>query len=234
MAAVYLAADAVRLGRPELAQAFRVRALATAVVAGAIALAGLFVVRDDARPIWDGLTSGWGLVAVLVSVAAGGSTIALVWRGRFEPARLTASVAVAAIIAGWALAQRPRFLPGLTIEEAAAGRSTLIALLVSCAVGAVLLIPSLALLFGYKLRGRFDEEAAPVAAGARPGEMPREPRWAIPASATSLAVGAGLLFLLESTWAHVIGYLFLLGFIGFGFVALAGSAVRSEVSEERL
>src|SRR5215218_139848 len=57
LAAVYLAADAVRLGRADLAQAFRVRALGTGVVAGALALAGLGVVRDDARPIWDGLTS---------------------------------------------------------------------------------------------------------------------------------------------------------------------------------
>ena len=234
MAAVYLAADAVRLGRTQLAEAFRVRALVTAVVTGAIVLVGLIVVHEDARRIWDGLTNGWGLVAVLVSVAAGVLTIALVWLRRFEPARATASVAVAAIIAGWALAQRPQFLPGLTIEEAAAGRSTLIALLVSCAVGAALLVPSLVLLFGYKLRGRFDVEPALITASeGRPGPA-GEPRWALRASATSLAVGAGLLFLLESTWAHVIGYLFLLAFIGFGFVALAGSAARADVSGERL
>ena len=40
----------------------------------------------------------------------------LVWRTRFGPARASAALAVAAIVAGWALAQRPRFLPGLTID----------------------------------------------------------------------------------------------------------------------
>ena len=49
LAAVYLAADATRLGSPELAEAFRVRALVMGVAAGAIAMAGLVVVRHDAR-----------------------------------------------------------------------------------------------------------------------------------------------------------------------------------------
>src|SRR5207245_3640882 len=55
------AADAVRGGRPDLARAFRIRALGTGVVAGALTMGGLVVVRDDARRIWDGLTSGAGL-----------------------------------------------------------------------------------------------------------------------------------------------------------------------------
>ncbi len=55
LAAVYLAADAVRVGRPDLAAAFRARALVTAVVAGAVAVGGLAVVRHDAPS-----TSGTG------------------------------------------------------------------------------------------------------------------------------------------------------------------------------
>src|SRR5262249_34613362 len=107
LAAVYLAADAVRIGRAGLVAAFRARALAAGVVAGAVALGGLFVVRSDARSLWDGLTSGAGLAAVLVSVAAGCTTLALVYRSRFGPARVSAALAVAAVVAGWALAQRP-------------------------------------------------------------------------------------------------------------------------------
>ena len=97
LAAVYLAADAMRLGEPELAEAFRVRALGMGVAAGAIAMAGLLVVRHDARPIWDGLTSGWGLGAVVVSALAGGATMLLVWMRRYGPARGTAAAAVAAV-----------------------------------------------------------------------------------------------------------------------------------------
>jgi hypothetical protein len=50
---------------------------------------------------------------------------ALVWRKRYEASRYTAALAVAAIIAGWALGQSPVFLEGLTVQEAAAGRNSL-------------------------------------------------------------------------------------------------------------
>jgi cytochrome d ubiquinol oxidase subunit II len=231
LAAVYLAADAVRLGRPELAQAYRARALATGLVAGAISLAGLVIVHEDARPIWDGLTSGAGLAAVLVSVAAGGATLWLVWAGRFEPARATAAVAVAAIIAGWGFAQNPTFLPGLSIHEAAAGHSALVSLLVAVAIGAVFLIPSLFLLFGLKLRGRFDAPMAePAAQPVRPATTASPARLlAIPAGC--FTVGAGLLVLLESTWAHVTGALFLLGFVGTGLVAVGSTATAPDFGD---
>jgi cytochrome d ubiquinol oxidase subunit II len=156
LAAVYLAADARRRRAPSLELAFRSRALRAAVVAGALALAGLLVVRHDAPSLWNGLTNGGGLVAVCVSAAAGLLTLVLVWRGTLAPARGSAALAVAAIMAGWALAQRPRLLPGLSVAEAAAGRSTLIALMVALVAGAIVLIPSLLLLFGLFLRGRLD------------------------------------------------------------------------------
>jgi cytochrome d ubiquinol oxidase subunit II len=217
LAAVYLAADAVRLGRVELERTFRLRALGAGLVAGAIALAGLFVLRDDAERIWDGLTSGAGLVAVLVSIAAGIATLALVWWRRYEPSRYTAAVAVAAVVAGWPLAQRPFFLPGLTIEEAAAGRSTLIATLVVLAIGAVVLIPSLALLFGLVLRGRFDTETR--RAEARPGERLSRRGPLLPAAC--LLVGAVFMIPFDSGWAHVIGVAALLGFVATGLVVVA-------------
>ncbi len=86
LAAVYLAADAMRAGQPELAEAFRVRALATGVVAGAVAMAGLVVVRHDARRSGTGSRGGAGLGAVLVSALAGAATMLLVWTRRYEPA----------------------------------------------------------------------------------------------------------------------------------------------------
>jgi hypothetical protein len=45
-------------------------------------------------------------------VIAGVATLGLVWRRRYEPARYLAAVAVAATIAGWAVAQNPVFLQG--------------------------------------------------------------------------------------------------------------------------
>jgi len=222
LAAVYLAADAARIGRADLAAAFRARALGTGVVAGALALAGLAVVRHDARPIWDGLTSGAGLAAVLVSAAAGVATLLLVYRSRFEPARVSAALAVAAIVAGWALAQRPRFLPGLTIEEAAASHSALVAVLVGIAVGAVVLIPSLVLLFRLFLRGRFDPHF--VERDAAPASTPKasavQPQLGLVAL-SCLGVGGTLTFFFETAWAHIVGVTALLVFVGLAFVALA-------------
>lgn len=222
LAAVYLAADAVRIGRADLAGAFRTRALGTGLVAGALALAGLPVVRHDARPIWEGLTSGAGLAAVLVSAGAGVATLLLVLRSRFEPARVSAALAVAAIVAGWALAQRPRFLPGLTIEEAAASHSALVAVVVGIGLGAVVLVPSLVLLFRLFLRGRFDPHA--VEQDAEPAPTPKaaavRPQLVLTALGC-LVVGATLTFFFERAWAHLVGVTALLAFVGLAFVGLA-------------
>jgi cytochrome d ubiquinol oxidase subunit II len=157
LAAVWLTADAARAGRDDVVEAFRKRALATGAIAGAIALGGLFVLRSDAERVYEGLTSGSGLVAVLASAIAGSATMLFVARRRLGPARWSAAVAVGTIVAGWALAQQPQLLPGLTVDQAAADDATLVALLVSIAIGSVILIPSLALLFSLVLRGRFDE-----------------------------------------------------------------------------
>ena len=156
LAAVYLAADARRLDDRELAEAFRVRALAAGVLAGALALGGLAVLAVDAGSLFDDLVGGIGLPALLVSVTAGITTLALVRSWRFEAARYSAGVAVATIIAGWALAQQPTFLPGLTIEQAAAGDATLVATLIGLVVGLAIVVPSLFVLFRLVLRGRFD------------------------------------------------------------------------------
>jgi cytochrome bd ubiquinol oxidase subunit II len=233
LAAVYLAADAVRMQRPEMARAFRLRALGAGIVAGGIALAGIIVVHEDARPIWDGLTSGAGLVAVLVSGAAGVVTVALVWRGRFEPARVSAAVAVAAVVAGWPLAQRPVFLPGLTIDEAAAGHSTIVAVLVSIAIGAVVLVPSLALLFGLVLRGRFDAEREFASVGERAPRV-QGAGWGplAPIAVASLTVGVVFVFILEAEWAHVIGAVCLFTFVGSGFALLAPRVLAEPSGEE--
>ena len=219
LAAVYLAADAVRLRRPALARAFRVRALAMAVVAGALAVAGLAVVHEDARSIWDGLTSGSGLSAVIVSGLAGLGTVLLVLQRRYELARVSAALAVVAIVAGWGLAQRPELLPGLTIQEAAAGHSVLVSVVVALAIGAVILVPSLGLLFSLVLRGRFDEERVVDAERkiAAAGGNERLLR----AAALCLVVGVVVTVVPESPWGRIVGIPALLAFIALGFVALA-------------
>jgi cytochrome d ubiquinol oxidase subunit II len=164
LAAVFLGADSERAGRPELVHAFRARALGSGVVAGALALGGLAIVHSDAPDLYDGLTSGGGLVCVVLSGVAGLVTLGLEWRERFETARYTAAAAVAAIVAGWAVAQEPYLLPpDLTVREAAAPDATLLALVIAAGAGLALLVPALAWLFRLAISGRlaYEEEPRP-------------------------------------------------------------------------
>ena len=190
---------------------------------GALAVAGLVVVRDDARALFDDLTSGGALAAVLVSGAAGLATILLVRARRYEPARFSGALAVAGVVAGWGLAQRPDLLPGLTVEAAAAGHATLVALLISLAVGALILIPALALLFGLVLRGRFDEGAAVQSAEPAAAPRPRTRRL-LPAALALLVVGLPLA-LLGDGLVLGIGFVALAGFVTVGTFALLDPAL---------
>jgi cytochrome d ubiquinol oxidase subunit II len=163
LAAVYLAGDSARAGLPDLVQAFRARALGAGVVTGVLALAGLLVLRDDARALYDGLTSGAGLAMVLVSGAAGLATLGLVYGERYGLARVTAAAAVAAIVVGWVIAQDPYVLPPeVTLTEAAAADATLSAVVIGVAAGMVILVPSLWWLYRLVLQGRLDQEYEPL------------------------------------------------------------------------
>jgi cytochrome d ubiquinol oxidase subunit II len=147
LAAVFLCGDARREGAEDLAEQFRTRALGTAVLTGLAGVAGLFVLRADAPLLFDGLT-GRAAPVVALSLVAGVAALWLLATRRYAPARLASALAVAAILAGWAFAQYPYVLvPEVTIEEAATGRATLVAMLVALVGGAVVLVPALVYLY---------------------------------------------------------------------------------------
>ncbi len=223
LAAVYLAADAVRRGNLELERAFRMRALGTGVVAGGFALGGLVVLHADAHALYRDLVAGDGLLALIVSAIAGVATLVLVVRRHYEAARYSAALAVAAVVAGWALAQAPRLLPGLTVSEAAAGDDTLVAVIVAVAAGALILAPSLALLFRLTLRGALghgDHEEEP-AVEARPAQALGASRSGllVRIAGACLIASLGFLTIADAGWAHAIGVVALVGFVAVGFRA---------------
>jgi cytochrome d ubiquinol oxidase subunit II len=225
VAAVYLAGDGARAGREDLASAFRTRALGAGVITGAIALVALLVVHSDGGRVGERLLEWPAISAVASSAAAGLFTLELTRRSRFEAARYGASAAVAFVILGWALAQRPELLPGLTVDEAAAGQTVLLATVVGVAIGALVLIPSLVLLFGLVLRGRFDEDA-----GDTDGLASNSQRRPTRMSLLTLAVGAGAVGLLL-TLIFDGGALLGLGIVGlFAFVGLASIAIVSDAT----
>jgi cytochrome d ubiquinol oxidase subunit II len=234
LAAVYLAADAVRLDKPDLEQSFRVRALGAGIVAGAIALGGLAVLHSDAHSLYHDLVEGAGLPALIVSILAGLTTLALIWRHSYESARYGAAAAVAAIIAGWALAQNPTFLPGLTIKQAAAPDDALITIVIAVICGAAIVFPSLALLFRLVLGGRFDyapeaiwsaSQGRAVVSASGAGVLSRS-------AGACFVAGVGLLTLADAGWAHALGIASLLGFIILGFLAVAPSELARADAED--
>jgi cytochrome d ubiquinol oxidase subunit II len=237
LAAVFMAADARRSASAhapaadddaDLVAALRLRALLAGLVGGAVAFAGLIVLHSDAHFLYARLLHGSALAAVIVSALGGLLTLALVLRSSFEAARYSAAVAVAAVIAGWALAQRPMLLKGLTVQQAAAPHDTLVLVVVAVLGGATILFPSLALLFRLVLAGRLGHgaaveqrprtAAASVLGASRSGLLGR-------VAAACLLAGFGFLTIAEAGWAHAIGAVALLAFLPCGFLAVAPAQI---------
>jgi cytochrome d ubiquinol oxidase subunit II len=225
LAAVYLAADAARDKQRGLEREFRTRALGAGGLTGALAVAGIFILNADRHSLFHSLLTGRALVGVVVSFLAGLTTLVLVVGRRYEPARYSAAVAVAAIVAGWALARWPTILPGLTVHSAAAGHDTLVWMVVCVLGGAVILFPSLGLLFRLTLTGRFTaEETAPTGAGVAAIAAVRPSLLARVALACLIA-GFGLLNIADANWAHAVGVVSLFAFVLLGFRAIAFTAL---------
>jgi cytochrome bd ubiquinol oxidase subunit II len=158
VSAVFLVSDARRAGDPDLEGYFTARALGAAVVAGALAVAGIFVLRADARSLYDGLTSE-GLPLVIGSALCGLAVLVLLRRRATRGARPLAVGAVVCVILGWGAAQYPYLLPDdLTIAEAAAPSASLTSLLIVSGVAVALVLPAMALLFTLAQRGLVEEE----------------------------------------------------------------------------
>ena len=110
LSAVYLVWDARRLDQTDMAEYFRRRAVASAVVVAVIAAAGAFVLRADAAYLFDGLTSR-ALPVLILSGACGAGAVLLLVRGAARGARALALVAVAGAVVSWGVAQWPYLLP---------------------------------------------------------------------------------------------------------------------------
>jgi cytochrome d ubiquinol oxidase subunit II len=228
LASVYLAADADRLGEAELRRVFHYRAVACAVIAGMVSIGGLVVIHSDAPALYRGLTRGWGLAAVVVSGTAGLGSLALLVRRGYQAARLSASIAVAALLLGWAAAQHPYVLPpSLTLRAAAAGTATQIALVVSVALGAIILFPSLAVLFRLALTGRFDPGPTPESTV----DFDRHRRRSGPTARVALTLllfGVVLLTIAEPAAAHAAGVVCLIAASVAAFVAVRPDELASQ------
>jgi cytochrome d ubiquinol oxidase subunit II len=158
LAAVYLVWDADRMDDPEMVEYFRRRAVGAAAAAGVVSFVGIFVLRADARYVFDGLMSR-GLPLVIASVVAGTGALLQLVRTRHHGARLLAVTAVASIVGAWGVAQWEYVLPTtLTVDQAASPTGTLEAILFAAVLFVLFIVPGFALLFTLDQRGVLPEE----------------------------------------------------------------------------
>jgi cytochrome d ubiquinol oxidase subunit II len=146
LAAVYLANEAET---PDLADDFRRRALGAGVVVGALALATFLASFSGAPLVCKGLTDRpWTWPLHAATAAAALTAFGALWTRRYALARVAAIGQVALVLLGWAASQYPYVVvPDVTLAGAAANPRTQRLVLIALAAGAVLLLPSLYVLF---------------------------------------------------------------------------------------
>ena len=147
LAAAYLMVDAHSNGEHKLADAFRRRSLIAGAVCAGLSLAAVQVLRVDAPALFADL-AGTGLPLVIASVILSAASLTSIWTRRFRFIRATSAGAVITILWAWAAAQYPQLLVGsITVHQAAAPDATLASLIIGLSIGAVFVLPSMALLF---------------------------------------------------------------------------------------
>jgi cytochrome d ubiquinol oxidase subunit II len=146
LAAVYLVDEAED---PELKALFRRRALVSGGLCGVTALLAYVAAEGGAPQIREGLQgSSWALPLHLATGLAAVVALGALWTARDRLAKLAAMAQGALIVAGWCFAQYPYIaVPGYTIAGEAAPPDVLWPVLIALALGAVLLVPTLAYLF---------------------------------------------------------------------------------------
>jgi cytochrome bd ubiquinol oxidase subunit II len=158
LSSVYLVWDSRRLADDTMGEYFRRRAVGAAIIAGAAALAGIFILQADSEYLFDEL-KGKALPLVIVSAVCGVGSLILLLRKATHWARLLAIGAVATVVGAWGVAQWPYILPEtLEVSEAAAPSGTLVTLLVAAVGMLVIVVPGFILLYVLDQRSLLQEE----------------------------------------------------------------------------
>ena len=160
LAAVYLTVEAKD---ESLREDFRWRALASAIVVGAMALTVFLLSASGAPLIRERLGQSWWTWPLQIATGVFAvCAIGALWRRRFQLARFCAAAQATLILWGWGVAQYPYLvIPDLTIHNAAAPAITLRLVWWALIAGAVLLFPSFYYLFRVFKRGGADTQIRP-------------------------------------------------------------------------
>jgi len=141
----------------ELREDFRLRAIIAALVLGALTTVALLLGHARGSFFARRLDSPMPILLVAGAVCCGIATLAILWLRRYRLAPPAAAATACAVLLAWGAAQYPYLLPpDLTIVRAAAPHETVVAFVAAMLIGAVVLIPSLWLLYSVLARARAD------------------------------------------------------------------------------
>lgn len=145
VAAVFLVVET----RDEALRAeFRVRAVRATLAVWIIGLLPAGFASQDARALFSALSTAFVLAGVAAAMLAGFAVILCLSARRDHAARALVVVEAVAILAGWFFGQAPDLIPGrFTYAAAASAPEMIAAFLVATAAGAVVLFPSMYVLF---------------------------------------------------------------------------------------
>lgn len=159
LSAVFLVGDARRAGEADMERYFQVRALGAAIVAGVFAAVGLVALHSEAHYVYDRLLHQ-GLPLVILSALCGlALLLAVRRRAPTLIVRPLAAGAVTAVVWGWGVAQFPYLLPtSLRIDQAAAPDATLNVIFGVFVAAALVVLPSLGLLYTLSQRDMLEHD----------------------------------------------------------------------------
>jgi cytochrome d ubiquinol oxidase subunit II len=158
LSAAFLIGDAKNRDDADLENYFAHRAIVAGAAAGVLAVISLVALHHDGEYIYDRLLHE-ALPLVLLSVVCGIAFLVLLLRGAHRGLRPLGVAAVVAMVWGWGVAQYDYLLPKqLTIDQAAAPSGTLDTIIIVFVIVAVLVVPSLALLYTLSQKTMLDSE----------------------------------------------------------------------------
>lgn len=154
IAAVFLCVET----RGALQRDFRLRALIATPAVAATGLLAIAVAAWLEPQVFARLLGAWPVIAL--AMTAGLLLAALVWNARYVAARIAVGVETVTILSGWFAAQFPFLEHDLGLPWKSAPQATIVTYLWIAAAGAVVLAPSLWLLFSIFKREPIDPHAA--------------------------------------------------------------------------
>jgi cytochrome d ubiquinol oxidase subunit II len=148
---------------PALRGDFRRRAVRATLAVWVAGLVPALLAHQSEPALFAALVGPTARIAIASAMLLGIVVMLLIANRRDTFARVAVGAEALAVLAGWFGAQAPNLIPGRwTFQSAAASPAMLNAFLISTAIGALFLIPSLALLFStFKGHGGGSDAALP-------------------------------------------------------------------------